>query len=176
MGPAGERVAENVKRLRGRTAYRELSAELERFGRPILPSGLLKLERGQRRVDVDDLIALALALDVSPVTLLMPAGEQPVQIAPEVRVGWERVGWEQAWRWACGEAPLFAQPSAAYIAANRPFERGIADEIAHQLRARTEGPFTAEFHYQDEEGERTAKVTTLGRTKRTPEADDGERQ
>src|SRR3954454_23683106 len=41
-------------------------------GRPILASGLGKIESGERRVDVDDLVALAVALDVSPVRLLLP--------------------------------------------------------------------------------------------------------
>jgi hypothetical protein len=43
-------------------------------GRPILPSGLSKIEQGQRAVDVDDLVALAIALQVNPNALLLPAG------------------------------------------------------------------------------------------------------
>jgi transcriptional regulator with XRE-family HTH domain len=34
--------------------------------------GIKRIEAGERRVTVDDLLALAVALDVSPVTLLMP--------------------------------------------------------------------------------------------------------
>lgn len=59
LGPAGEQVRANVKRLRGHMSYAELSRELERVGRPIPPLGLKRIEEGERRVDVDDLVALA---------------------------------------------------------------------------------------------------------------------
>ncbi|BBZ00544.1 hypothetical protein AWC04_15035 [Mycolicibacterium fallax] len=47
----------------------------EPFGIP--PNGISEIENGLRRVDVDDLIALAVALDVSPAVLLMPNPELP---------------------------------------------------------------------------------------------------
>jgi transcriptional regulator with XRE-family HTH domain len=52
--------------------YAELSRRLADGGRDIPPLGLRRIESGDRRVDVDDLTALAVALKVSPVTLLMP--------------------------------------------------------------------------------------------------------
>lgn len=70
VGPVGQRVAERVKIYRGTTPVRELSARLEDLGRPILPSGITKIEQGTRRVDVDDLMALAQVLDVTPSQLL----------------------------------------------------------------------------------------------------------
>jgi hypothetical protein len=42
------------------------------LGRPIPPLGLRHLEAGNRRIDVDDLVVLADALDVSPLMLLLP--------------------------------------------------------------------------------------------------------
>lgn len=76
-GPVGRRVAENVRRLREerRLSLDELAAQLAELGRPIIPSSLSKLERGMRRVDVDDLEALGRALDVIPADLLLPAGQ-----------------------------------------------------------------------------------------------------
>jgi transcriptional regulator with XRE-family HTH domain len=71
LGSVGQRVAKEVARLRGRTTVRELSARLSKLGRPILPSGITKIEQGSRRVDVDDLVALALALEVTPTRLLL---------------------------------------------------------------------------------------------------------
>ena len=53
---------------------RDLSAKLEELGRPILPSGITKIEQGARRVDADDLIAIATALEVSPTRLLLHGG------------------------------------------------------------------------------------------------------
>lgn len=53
----------------------ELSEKLTALGRPIPPLGLRRIEDGSRRVDVDDLTSIALALDVSPISLLMPHTE-----------------------------------------------------------------------------------------------------
>ncbi len=72
IGEIGRRVGDNVKRLRlaHELSLRDLSAKLAGCGRPILASGLMKIEHGQRRVDVDDLAALAEALGVLPGRLL----------------------------------------------------------------------------------------------------------
>ena len=60
--------------------YTDLSERLKDLDRRIPPLGLRRIENGARRVDADDLLALAVALGVSPVTLLMPnaddGGEQ----------------------------------------------------------------------------------------------------
>jgi hypothetical protein len=72
QGPFGLAVARNVRRFRGDHSYAELSRRLKQVGRPIPPLGLRHLEAGSRRVDVDDLVALAIALDVPALTLLMP--------------------------------------------------------------------------------------------------------
>lgn len=53
-------------------AFTELSARLTQLKREIPTWGLRKIESGGRRVDADDLVALAVALGVSPITLLMP--------------------------------------------------------------------------------------------------------
>src|SRR5688572_416451 len=73
-GPVSRVVVSNVRRLREAKgwSYPKLSEEMARVGRPILATGLHRLENGKRRVDADDLVALAMALEVSPVTLLMP--------------------------------------------------------------------------------------------------------
>ncbi len=80
-----------------------LSARLAEVGRPLLPTGIAKIEDGTRRVDVDDLVALAIALGVNPTRLLLPGdvGEQPVALTSAIAAP----SWA-AWQWCDGFAPL----------------------------------------------------------------------
>src|SRR4051794_25470240 len=100
-----ERLAANVRALRDARgmSVRDLSARLSELGRPLLPSGITKIEQGQRRVDVDDLVALAVALRVNPSRLLLPdtAGDAEVSLTPSVTVP----AWA-AWQWADAREPL----------------------------------------------------------------------
>ena len=72
MGIASQRVARNVRLLRHHRdlSYAELSRRLTAAGHPILDTGLMKLEKGDRHVDVDDLAALAEVLEVEVGALL----------------------------------------------------------------------------------------------------------
>lgn len=97
LGPTGRVVADNIKRLRGDMQYIKLATILEKLGRPIPTLGLRKIESYERRVDADDLTALAVALDVSPATLLMPCAENADD---EVQItGWHSMDASEAWRW-----------------------------------------------------------------------------
>lgn len=53
-----------------RMSLTELSELMGQVDRPLLPSGLSKIEQGERRVDVDDLVALATCFGVTPSDLL----------------------------------------------------------------------------------------------------------
>lgn len=77
LGSAGEQVASNVRLIREaqRLTYVELAERLAETGRPIPVLGLRRIERGERRVDVDDLIALALVFGVRPEFLWAPPAE-----------------------------------------------------------------------------------------------------
>lgn len=106
LGPTGQTVADNVQRLRTRLnlTYAELSRRLETAGRPIPVLGLGRIEKGERRVDADDLMALAVALEVSPLTLLMTdtdSDDKPVHAtgfdAP-ITAG-------QVWNWLRADRP-----------------------------------------------------------------------
>lgn len=116
--PTGKTVADNVRRIRdeirGWSTY-ELSRKLSAAGRPIAPSALAKVERGERRVDAGDLMALAVALEVHPSALLFPP-----TIEGEVELtGGGRVPASTVWEWAEGERPLRLPPNddgAAYNA------------------------------------------------------------
>ena len=85
IGQVGRNVMNRVRQLRElqRLSHRELSARLRHFGRPILPSGISKIESGDRRVDVDDLVALAGALGVHPNTLLANPADEPSGRTPD---------------------------------------------------------------------------------------------
>lgn len=72
----GQRVAD-VRRERG-MSVRELSDQLTALGHPVNRSSLSQLELGNRGVSLPDLLAIATALDVSPVLLLVdPESRQP---------------------------------------------------------------------------------------------------
>lgn len=106
-GPTAARVSRRVRELRelrGLTAA-ELAHETTRIGFPISENTLSRIEnldapRG-RRVDTDTLVALALALRVSPLALLLPnTNDGPVHITDDVQLPFA-----EAWKWATGEAP-----------------------------------------------------------------------
>ena len=72
LGPIGENVRTNIQRIRTRRkiTYKELSDMLAAVGRPIPTLGLSRLENGERRVDVDDLVALSKVFGTSPAILM----------------------------------------------------------------------------------------------------------
>lgn len=107
LGPVGKRVAMNLRDIRnqrGRVSVYDLAKQLEEAGWPIQPSGLTRIERRERRVDVDDLVALAVALGVNPSALLLPRriddGEE-IELTPNVSAK----PWP-TWAWADGQIPL----------------------------------------------------------------------
>ena len=77
LGGTGDNVRHNVKRLReGRhLTYVRLSGLLADHGRPMPVLSLRRIEAGERRVDVDDLAALAAVFSVTPAFLLEPPPE-----------------------------------------------------------------------------------------------------
>ncbi|MGW4352436.1 Z1 domain-containing protein [Nocardia sp. NPDC004582] len=104
LGPTGIRLSQRVQDLRvarGLTLA-TLARRMGELGRPIDLSTLGKLEKGQRRVDVDDLVALALALEVSPNGLLLPDTASGDRIDLTERF---RVTSSEAWKWAVGDQP-----------------------------------------------------------------------
>ena len=149
-GPVGIRACANMRALREARglSLAALSARLTEVGRPMLPSGLSKLEVGQRRMDVDDLVALSVALGVNPSRLLLPVdapNDQDVELTRTVTCP----AW-RAWQWADGDGPfdddleedtgrfedfhLHARPAALRRAAQHPAARSTATIRARVLR------------------------------------------
>ncbi|MFF1348016.1 helix-turn-helix domain-containing protein [Streptomyces sp. NPDC058322] len=73
IGPAGVLTAQAITRSRAARGFaqRQLAERATALGRPMTITMLSRIECRQRRCDVDDLVAIAAALDVSPLTLLV---------------------------------------------------------------------------------------------------------
>lgn len=97
-----------VKRLREeqRMPLTALADKLTELGTPIARLGLLRLEKGERKVDVDELAALAKALGVPPLLLILPVGSEP---ETEILPGRVAETWRAA-TWFTGETPLSVEP------------------------------------------------------------------
>ncbi|MGN7188834.1 helix-turn-helix domain-containing protein [Microbacterium enclense] len=106
LGPTGDTVRRNVRRVRQdqECTLRDLSERLAENGYPMAQSALSKIENGTRRVDVDDMMALAVALGVSPVALLLPASRTPDD-SVEVS-GWSTDTARSMWKWVLGISDL----------------------------------------------------------------------
>lgn len=133
LGPTGIALTHNIRRLRGDLSYAELSRRLDGIGRDIPPLGLRRIEAGTRRVDVDDLVALAAALGASPVTLLMPKAADPDDVV-EV-TGREPDAAEIVWDWL--RALLFRgfEDYESLVASNPPWAFESATHLANTQRA-----------------------------------------
>ncbi len=109
--------------IRGRRglSLRAMSAELERLGHPMGAGALARVEAGERRVDVGDLLALSVALNVQPGRLLLPddASGSTFAVTPKCEVSTFN-----AWNWMRGRAPLLP-----------PTDDGSADRLEMEYEA-----------------------------------------
>ncbi|KUI01290.1 hypothetical protein AU189_13385 [Mycolicibacterium acapulense] len=120
---SGWAVAANVARQRGVAGlnYTELSGRLADLGRDIPPLAVRRIEEGQRRVDVDDLMALAMALDISPVALLMPELDSARQDDPvDITGSPETLAAQQVWEWLTAQAPLLTNLTLLFVQRSWP--------------------------------------------------------
>ncbi|MFI5755631.1 helix-turn-helix domain-containing protein [Streptomyces sp. NPDC051569] len=88
IGPAGQHAAQAVARLREARGWSQsdLAARLAEAGSAISKSMLSKAEAGARRIDVDDLVVLAVALEVSVGALLPPQEKRDAATGAELFV------------------------------------------------------------------------------------------
>lgn len=145
-GPTGLRLGKNLRDIRGRTSVRELSTRMRDLGRPLFPSAISKIENGQRRVDADELVALAIALDCTPNRLLIG----PQADDEEIRLVEERIALpmtegadpvevdiepsrRDAWRWARGGEPLHMGP---FVMVGDDEQTEFAETFAKQTERR----------------------------------------
>lgn len=106
VGPTGRIVAQNLARLRDRRGLttRQLAGALERAGRPIPASGITRMEKAERGVTTDELVALSVVLGVSPAALLLPLKDSEDEMVEVTGAG--EVPADTAWAWASNERPL----------------------------------------------------------------------
>jgi transcriptional regulator with XRE-family HTH domain len=150
IGPTGERVGENLARVREyrRLTTAKLAEAVAAQGVPMNATTVTKIEKKDRRVTVDELVALAVVLGVSPTLLLLPIdppeqepshpGSEHVAITEETSVPWET-----AWRWLHGQRPLHdasQRQNRDFWFTNRPYESdNPEDEAALVMSARVQG-------------------------------------
>lgn len=103
QGPTGDSVRSNVARLRRekRLTAEQLVERLALAGHKVPRTAISEIETGGRRVTVDDLVALALALEVTPNTLLLPDSDSPETVVSLTSLA--SIPSRQAWAWAQGQ-------------------------------------------------------------------------
>lgn len=118
----------DLRTARGLSTLR-LSAAMKEIGQKVPASGITRIEKGDRRVDVDDLVAFALALNVAPNALLLPPtwSDEQVQLAPEVSLSAKT-----AWLWAEGRAPASSYGSGDELSITDDTDEAAAAEEAEE--------------------------------------------
>jgi transcriptional regulator with XRE-family HTH domain len=145
--PAGIRasdlIAGQLKQLRARRklTVKDLAARCQDLGGTELTANVLtNIEVRRRDVSADELLLLALALDVAPIHLLTPPPDATTGLAVTPDVVADP---EAAALWIRGDAALLPSRATAYLqyAAERagPAGRGTSDHAAAVLRARAAG-------------------------------------
>ncbi|WP_345037393.1 helix-turn-helix transcriptional regulator [Georgenia daeguensis] len=128
---------------------RVLATELAELGYPLPASTVAKVENGTRRASLDDVVALAAALDVSPLRLMLPPerddsespkGERGPRLAVTPS---ESVSGHDAWSWAEQSIPwwLAEQPDpsgrryAAWQSRRLMYREDDVDPFPHAVDA-----------------------------------------
>lgn len=104
-GASAVTARDNLRRIRTEkgVTWTALSKMLADVGRKIPAISLRRIEDGDRRMDVDDILALAFVLDVRPYDLLLPVRESGRVV--EVTGPGERQS-DEIWSWALHGTPI----------------------------------------------------------------------
>lgn len=154
MGPSSLAVAGNLRTIRlglGLT-LQDVADEMTRRLRVMTPSAVSKIERAERRVDVDDLTALAAVLGVTPTDLLLPSGVE----VPLLTGLPEGLSTDDVDAWLLGKTELTHEALAEYWLheADRTLMFMTADLTAYKA-ARTE---SGQKHYLERVQMQQARV------------------
>lgn len=152
VGATGRTVATNIARIRKskQLSLKDLEGLSAGRGRRMSFSSLSKIENGDRRVDVDDLMVLAQVLDVSPLTLLLPVGE-PDEIA-DVTGGRGSAG--LIWLWSLAQESLSGDSERNFQA------RVLPGWLSVDGYLESKRPVTFELRYADAPEGEPRLVTT----------------
>ena len=107
---------ERIRRSRGWT-LQNLSDRMTGAVQLDAPA-LSRVETGARRVDTDDLLAIAAALDVSPLALLLPSQVSPYEL---VNVGGTALESRLLWEWGIGQHPITDLDTRGFQARSLPW-------------------------------------------------------
>lgn len=107
----------------------ELAKRVTALGHALDKTALTKLEGGNRKVTLDDAVALAAALDVPLLAMLLP-DEGKVPLAPKLDVPLAF-----ARGWMIGKLPLSREGVDSYRVAARPLPLGVSNSEFHSLLA-----------------------------------------
>ncbi|MDP9430886.1 MAG: helix-turn-helix transcriptional regulator [Actinomycetota bacterium] len=132
-GPLVTQVTQNLRRLREErgVTLSGLSDRMGELGQPLGMTGLSKIENGRRGIDLDELVALARALEVPPLLLVFPLG---VQEAVEVLPGANVETWAAA-KWFTGEAPFPGTEDEVCVGSDPPTTYfRVQDELIEKWR------------------------------------------
>jgi transcriptional regulator with XRE-family HTH domain len=111
--PLASQVAKNVRLIRQARGLHlaDVAERMTQYGQPLSLSGVSKVEQGRRGVNLDELAALARALDVTPLLLVLPIGhEATVELFPDAPPvsTWEAANW-----FGGGAVPAHLKPGPA---------------------------------------------------------------
>lgn len=81
-------LGDNVRRIRDirKMTVRELSARLKTSGLRLSASGISEIENATRKVAVEELLIIAIALRTSLIDLLMPADGEPLPLGDDMAI------------------------------------------------------------------------------------------
>jgi transcriptional regulator with XRE-family HTH domain len=133
-------------RERRRWSLRELAERLAEVGHPMHHVTVAKIETGVRGVALDEVLALAYALDVSPLHLITPLDDaEAVAVTDTVSAGAVEVR-----RWLRGQTPLPGQDERTYRTEVPPSEWRPEDAPAVGLGRQAVRAFEAALNAGDE--------------------------
>lgn len=121
---------------------RALAQQVTSLGVRMAPSAVAKIEDGSRRVDVDDLVVLAVALNAPVARLLVGDFEQAFDGEPVPLTPTRAVDPARAWSFATGQAALpdFHDPEDRRPA-TQVREEAFRDALPAQVRRSTVDPW-----------------------------------
>ncbi|KUI27745.1 helix-turn-helix domain-containing protein [Mycobacterium sp. GA-2829] len=85
--------------------YTEVSERLTSVGWPISAVGIRRIEDEERKVTVDDLVSLSVALGVSPISLLADNVDDPTDLVAATGLS-DPISAEEFWKWLRADRPL----------------------------------------------------------------------
>jgi transcriptional regulator with XRE-family HTH domain len=94
----------NIKRVRQairQMTVRDLSARLEPLGLKLSHSGISEIENATRKVSVDELLKIAIALNTSVIDLILPGDWETLRVADCI----DELNVEQLYGWLRGDRP-----------------------------------------------------------------------